>query len=166
MNCRDAEYLILTERDGALDESQRAALVTHLAGCARCRQMHTSLAEAVDAWRVAGAKVQAPDPGVEWEAVRRQIRADTGAVSTRTGRRTTITWLGIPLAAAAALALFFAAGSSWFGGRGTAITSEPQLARAEFVELTGEAASAVVYVDQESGWLVVWAVEGEARGGI
>ena len=37
--------------------------------------------------------------------------------------------------------------------------------RVEFVELTGHDESAVVYVDQESGWLVVWAVAGKPVGG-
>ncbi len=37
-------------------------------------------------------------------------------------------------------------------------------ARADFVELTDGSATPLVYVDRESGWLVVWAVEGESTG--
>ena len=57
----------------------------------------------------------------------------------------------MPLGAAAALAAVAVIGPSWTDDDG------PQaVARAEFVEVSGDASS-VVYVDDKSGWLVVWA---------
>jgi hypothetical protein len=58
-------------------------------------------------------------------------------------------WLGLPLAAAAAVAFVFL----------NPQTSAPETARAEFVETGETAGSTMVYVDKESGWLVVWAAE-------
>lgn len=158
MNCRDAERLIFAERDGALDETQRAALATHLAGCPHCGRVRALLAEAADSWRAAGARVAAPDTGAEWRALRHRMRSVPGGSPVSPRRWPAPAWLGIPLGAAAALALLFTAGPTWFGGRGETGPGQA-IARAEYVELAGDEVSAVVYVDEESGWLVVWAVE-------
>jgi hypothetical protein len=66
----------------------------------------------------------------------------------------------LPLGAAAALAAVAVVGPSWTDDEG------PQaVARAEFVEVSGNASS-VVYVDDKSGWLVVWAsAEPGPKGG-
>jgi hypothetical protein len=67
-------------------------------------------------------------------------------------------WTGLPLAAAAALALVFWAPDDAPTATGEDATfAEAAPAYAEFVEASDNAASTVVYVDQESGWLIVWA---------
>jgi hypothetical protein len=60
MNCREAQDRILTERDGALDQTSRVALAGHLADCAGCRRVRDDLTAAVSAWRAEVANVRVP----------------------------------------------------------------------------------------------------------
>lgn len=150
MNCRASEPLILAERDGVLTSEQHAALTRHLATCPACRQLRDNLAEAMSAVRSDTANVPTPDVEAEWRAVQAKINAP--ASSQRTRRRAApIIWLSAPLAAAAAIALAFLATRSIPG------SSRDAVAQADFVEVADPAATPIVYADQESGWLVVWA---------
>jgi hypothetical protein len=61
--------------------------------------------------------------------------------------------LSLPVGAAAALLV---AGLLWTGSEPK---NEPEaLASAESVDVEDESASVVVFVDEESGWLVVWSL--------
>lgn len=107
--------------------------------------------------KVAATRVVVPDEERAWQDIHREIRA-----TRRTAARA---WwhLGrwvLPLGAAAALAAVALLGPSWTDENGRAA-----VARAEFVEVAGDASS-VVYVDDQSGWLVVWAAaEPGPKGG-
>ena len=81
MNCREAQDRILTERDGALDQTSRVALAGHLADCAGCRRVRDDLTAAVSAWRAEVANVRVPDAEREWHAVRRKIRGGDSAAA-------------------------------------------------------------------------------------
>src|SRR5689334_5149655 len=107
MNCRNAERQIFAERDGALDETQRAALAIHLTGCAGCRQLKVNFATAIESWRSASRMVASPDAEREWLNVRRRIRggAVVGEESEGKRHRQWIAWLALPIGAAAALAI-------------------------------------------------------------
>ena len=151
MNCRSVQRLLSAERDGASAPSGRAALASHLAECADCRRFQTVIAEAPEAWRSSTASVMVPDGERAWQAVRREIRSGgvtTGATSTPWFAR----W-ALPVGAAAALAVVAVVlAPRW---RSVPVTA-PVVARADFVEVGG-ASSPLVYVDDKSGWLVVWA---------
>ena len=156
MNCRAAERHIFAERDGALDETQRAELATHVATCAACRSVRDGLTMAATAWRSDAARVSVPNAEFEWQKVRRQIR---GAPTTST--RSKITWIGLPLAgaaAAAAIGIYLSTGTSTPPPSAkidaTAVQAAPAVAAA-----TPAQPSTVIYVDEKSGWTFVVAAD-------
>ena len=147
MNCHSAQRLLSAEQEGALADGARAELAAHVAHCAGCHQFRVTLGEASESLRIAAARVTVPDEERAWQDVRRELRA---ARSTD-GRR----WWGavrwaLPLGAAAGIAFI------QLGPTGDEQSAVRMVARADFVEVSGDASS-VVYVDDKSGWLVVWA---------
>lgn len=151
MNCHEAESLLLAERDGALSPAQRAGLAGHVAGCAACRQLQGELASALAAWQADVTQVAIPDAAAAWAALRPRLARRPAAPRRKVAP---IIWLAAPLAAAAAIALVFLTTT-----HSVAPTSGPAIARAEFVEPGNANASTMVYVDKDSGWLVVWAAD-------
>jgi anti-sigma factor RsiW len=163
MNCHRAEPLIFAERDRALAADERAILDAHLAACPACRQMRQRLADAADAWRQETAAAPVPDDALVWQAIRRRIRSPTTVDRTaRRAWRPATTWIGLPLAAAAALAVVVVT-SDRFRASSPPHLASP-VAQAEYVEAGDAAASTLVYLDQESGWLIVWAAPPGANG--
>lgn len=160
MNCRSAQPLLSAERDGALSPHERAGLEAHVAGCAECQRFQAAVAKAGGGLRVAAARVKVPDEERAWQDIHREIRAGRPAAAKawwNLGRWT------LPVgAAAAALAVVAVITPNWTGDDAAQETTQvarvgqPQVARAEFVEV-GNDASSMVYVDDKSGWLVVWA---------
>lgn len=158
MNCREAHNRILAERDGALEESSRAALAGHLADCAGCRRVRDDLTATLSAWRTEVANVTVPDAEREWYAVRRRMRGgETGADRPARSRRSLFTWIALPLgaAAAAALALFISPSARF---------DPAPIAHVDSVETPGNNASTLVFVDDKSGWLIVWASDATPTG--
>jgi hypothetical protein len=164
MNCREAQTQIFAERDGALAENERAALVSHVAQCGDCRRIREDLATALAHWKTTAQNTLVPDAEREWHAVRRKIRGGVAAGEVRlTPRRPgLLTWLTVPLAAAGALALALFI-SVPTGPQPEAVT--PQVARAESVEVSGRSASTMVTVDEQSGWLIVRASDVTVKQG-
>jgi anti-sigma factor RsiW len=158
MKCHDAAPLLSAARDGALSTPQRAELERHVAGCAACRQLQDELAAATGAFRADAARVTVPDADEEWRLVRARLRAPTQ--KSRRGLAP-ITWIGVPLAAAAAIAVAFFIGRPAPLGDSMLAGGTTELAHADFVEVTDPNATPIVYADKESGWLVVWAAEGD-----
>jgi hypothetical protein len=155
MNCREAEHHIFAEQDGPLALAQRTALVEHVGQCPMCRRTRATLASALQAWQGSTRGVTVPDSMRAWHDVRRSLRQ--GAVPSRVRRQRTLAWIGAPVAAAAAVVFAFLVN--------TRSTLPRDMARAEFVEVPAENVSTVVFVDDQSGWLVVWASEAGARRG-
>ncbi len=152
MNCRTAEDQIYVERDDALDAAGRRALDEHVQACAACRQKRETLTFAIGAWRTKTAAARVPEAQREWESIRRQIRggASTPANQALPRRRFGLSWLALPLGAAAAIMMAFYA--NW----GPASVSS--IGRNDAVEVSA-ADGSVVFVDDKSGWVVIW--EGE-----
>lgn len=179
MNCRQAESQLLAARDGALAEAAAAELAAHLETCASCRTLQARLHETFEQWQQETAAVPVPDPQTEWFAVRRRLRNETAASNGH------VSWarllrLAAPLTAVAAIALIV-----WSGRPPSSAPLAPELAstgaepsaastdfdgswpemdehfaftaHAEYVETDDADASPFVYVDDESGWLIVWA---------
>jgi len=170
MNCHDAETLMLAEKDGALPDEKRTVLEAHIAGCKSCSHFRDAIAATSHHMRESAQAVSVPDAAREWREIRRRIQAPEPAAPVWARL---LPALGVPLAAAAALAIAFLSAPQWFG-RGdsdpatiatTASTEIVQVAEvawephAEFVEVPGSDDSMVVYLDEPSGWLVVWAVD-------
>jgi anti-sigma factor RsiW len=157
MNCREAEELMFAASDGALDENRRSGLGRHMAACEPCRLLQARLEEAAVAWRLSDAQVAVPDAAKAWYDVRRRIRnGETGANARVSSWRL---WVGIPAASLAALALVAAVALRWTDAHGTTAKSIGETARAEYVEMENPGTSPVVFVDEETGWLVVWSVD-------
>ena len=161
MNCRAIEPLLLAERDGVLTSEQRSALVTHVASCVGCRQLRTTLGEALDNYQADAARIAVPDAAEVW----RELSATLPETTAKPAKRrplAPIIWFGAPLATAAAIAFAF------FLTRPTTTHLEArgpvaENARADYVEAGDASASTLVYVDEESGWLVVWAADSESK---
>lgn len=160
MNCRQAQDHLFADR-GALENDQRAALDAHVATCPACQRINANLTAALTDWRRAAELAPVPDSEREWHAVRRKIRGGAEAGTTGTlapARRRFLPWLALPLGAAAAIAtaLYVASDPTQAPAGGT----HGIVARADFVEAPG-AAQTMVYVDEKSGWLVVYAKDNQ-----
>jgi len=156
MTCRQNENLLSRERDGMLGEAERTQLERHLAECPSCREARATLAAAADAWRRHTAQVAVPDAAGEWHRLRPRLQ-DAEVRTPRRRRIAPVIWFTLPLAAAAALVLTFLPSAP-------PAPENRAVARADFVEAGDSAASTLVYVDKESGWLVVWAEDAAAGG--
>ncbi|MSU48325.1 MAG: zf-HC2 domain-containing protein [Opitutus sp.] len=166
MNCREAQHQIFAIDGRAPDESQRAAFESHVRQCADCRRIREDLSSGLTHWRTAAEKIAVPDADREWHTVRRRIRggAEAPAKSPARPRQNLLLWLSLPLGAAAAVALglFVSPRSSELGANGHRST---QTARADAVEVPGNNASTMVFVDDKSGWLFVWASDAAPKRG-
>ncbi len=166
MNCREAQSHIFVERDNALELNQRAALEGHIAHCGDCQRIRENLAAALETWRTKATHVKIPDAEREWHAVRRRIRggAESGAARTARPRRNVFAWLAVPLGAAAAVALaLFISPETTSSLPGTA--SGGHVSRANSVEVPGNNATTMVFVDDKSGWLFVLASDAAPKQG-
>ncbi|MCC6415777.1 MAG: zf-HC2 domain-containing protein [Opitutaceae bacterium] len=148
MDCRESQHLLTLVQDDALTDDQRATLEQHLTRCPACRAYTVQLRLARE--MVCGDARAFSLPNVEAEIRTVQNRLAQPAPA----RQRTFTpslWLGAPLAAAAVAFIFFS-------GRQPDPTpmAEP-FAQVDYVVTGNPAASTLVYVDQTSGWLVVWA---------
>lgn len=162
MKCSESQRLISAERDRALAEIERAGLEAHLAACAGCRESRARLAAAADAWRAASAAVPTPEVERAWLDIRRAIRGAANPAGGRArSRGSFVSWAAGSLAAAAAMAV--ALFVSWPAQPANPANpasewmAPVEVARAEYVD-AGEGVTPVVYVDDDSGWLVVWTV--------
>lgn len=163
MNCRSAQPLLLVERDGVLTTARHAELASHLAACASCRQFRADLAGALDAVRADVRAVPLPDIDAEWRAVQAKINNGASAPASRPAKRrlAPVVWFGAPLAAAAAVALAFFVNRPMSPPLPTTANGGEIAAHADYVEVADPNASPIIYIDKESGWLVVWAESAE-----
>jgi hypothetical protein len=173
MNCRDNESLILAERDGALTNAQLTARSDHFAACPACRKLRHDLAVSLEAYKSSIYGGDVADADEAWRQLRGRLRETDNPARKRP--LPSVVWFGAPLAAAAALAFsfFLSRPPTDAPSVDMAVALPPSplhdpsiIAGADFVEAGDPNASTLVYVDKESGWLVVWATENntETRG--
>ena len=163
MKCRDIEPLLLAERDGVLTTEQHTALARHVAACPACRQFRANLTEAALYLKTDAANVAVPDTTQAWRDLRGQLSGEKNHPGKKRPLAPVI-WFAAPLAAAAAFAF------AYLGPRPqpTAPLASAPAPRAEIVNNDNLGAddsnvSTMAYVDQESGWLVVWATTPDAQ---
>ncbi len=145
---REAENLLFAERDRPLTEAERRQLEQLLAAHPELNKTRATLSAAAEAWRARTTAIPTPDSQRAWQDLQRTLRQSAAEKQKRWPAL--LAWSALPLAAAAALVLTFSPTTP-------ATVAPSQLARADFVEAGDANASTVVYVDQESGWLIVWA---------
>ena len=162
MNCHEAQNALFADRDAPLAPGARTALEAHVAGCSECQRVRQGLEAAFSGWRQQAATTPVPDADREWHAVRRRIRgAESGGETKRP--RWGFNWLALPLsAAAAALAVALYLNPSALTSPEAAAPGSAQVARIQNTA-TDLGASNLVFVDDKSGWLVVWASEAGAK---
>jgi len=166
MNCRDSESLLLAERDGVLTDDQRAALSDHVAACPACAQLRASLSTALAAYKTDLTTIPVPDVDEAWRDLRAKLHEAVDK-SSRKRPLAPVIWFGASLAAAAAIAfaVFVSRPVTPAPLPGLANTPPPPLhdpsviAGADYVEAGDPDASVMVYVDKDSGWLVVWVAD-------
>lgn len=162
MHCRDIENLVLAANDGTLTDDQRAVVAKHVAACPACRQLQARVHAALSAYRADAMRVTVPDPGEEWL----RLRARLGKGQTAPKRALApVVWLGSALAAAAAIVFAFLSPKPQPVAPVVYSPDNEVVAEAEFVEAGNINASTMVYLDKESGWLVVWATDENAPAG-
>ncbi|MBL9190339.1 MAG: zf-HC2 domain-containing protein [Opitutaceae bacterium] len=153
MNCREVQSELFADTEGTPANPRRAEVSAHVAHCAACQKVRDDLSAALAAWRSDVAQVRVPDAELEWHAVRRRIRGGGVPASSRSWQKWTA-WLGLPLAAAAAAALVFVSRPTQVG---VPVLPVGEFVHAENIEAPGNNASTMVFVDDKSGWLIVWA---------
>ncbi len=159
--CRKIEPLLLSEPDGVLNPAELAELESHVAGCEACRRQRDLLSAVSSSLKKSSEALPVPSPHEEWMTLRDRIRGERGAH--KGNNRWSRPWLrwGVPAlsfgtAAAVACILYLRAPSP-------APFLRVTIARAEYVQ-SENAESTLVYVDQESGWLIVWADAPDSLG--
>ena len=170
MNCRDIESLILTERDGTLTEAQLASLSVHVASCPTCAEFRSDLSATISDYKAVAARIKIPDVDEAWLDLRVRLQEEKSN-SPRKRPAAPVLWLAVPLAVAAAIALAFfvnrPARPTPTPSAEVAFTPPPYdpstIAGADFVEAGDPNASTLVYVDKDSGWLVVWATDVDTK---
>jgi anti-sigma factor RsiW len=161
MNCRDLEPLLSAERDGVLTAGERSSLDSHVASCPACAELKKSFSKGMDAFKNEVVTVSVPDADEAWQKLRVTLN-DSGARAGKRGPLTPLLWFAAPLAAAAAIAFAFFNPTPTAQPEGETVTAASGVAQAEYVEPGDAKASTIVYVDKDSGWLVVWATDGDS----
>jgi anti-sigma factor RsiW len=137
---------------------RRPALDAHLAGCADCRRHHDELSAALASLKANDLRIQTPDAKAEWLLLSARLN-QSAQPRPRTWRTPDHKWAAIwsTGALAACLALAFLLNRGGHPGDETTLAQVPAPARADYVELGDATATPVVYLDQDTGWLIVWA---------
>jgi len=161
MNCRDSERLLFAERDGALTDEQRAVLDQHVAACPACQRTRREIADAMEVFRSDAINVATPDADEAWRRLRAELANQTSRNRPKT-KLAPIIWIGGSLAAAATVAFAFVGSRPSAKPTVAPTAPAPEVAQAEYVEPGDAKASTMVYVDKDSGWLVVWATDVDA----
>jgi len=148
--CRDITDLLIAEPDAALPPAELARIEAHVATCEACRRQRALLAAVPGLLREATTALATPDKDEAWGEVRARIRQADPERRRIAPRARYYAW-GVSVAAAAVVAFAVLLTLRWSDAPATAL-----VAQAEFVQSDGSG-STLVYVDQESGWLIVWA---------
>ena len=166
MNCQEAELLISQSLDGELDSpASQSLLQEHLESCPACRNR-------AQTWRNFGQfmrqdEISAPPPAeAAWREIRREIQSGESPraeeIPGKTATASPWFWRA-PAAMAALLALslglYFVLPSSKENA-----TAYADATVVEFMETEIPGAGTLVYVDEDSGWTILWVVEPAAEG--
>ncbi len=155
MKCTECTRLILSEGGVPPSPGWQDEVAAHVAACPDCRRLQADLAMMRASWRADTAQVAIPDENAAWE----KLRPLLSQPAKRTPRRLApLLWISAPLAAAAAFAFVMLNPAAPTAGENSIAV------HADYVEAGNPAASTMVYVDKESGWLVVWAVDSGTSG--
>ncbi len=155
MNCKQAQEWISRDIDGELHTADQEILTQHLIQCPDCRQIRDHWMKASQLLKQT-AQVKIPDAEETWQEIRSQLnQPKIASQSNLLPFPSIIRWVS---AAAAIIAISL-------GIR--FLLQEPPLEtyafqnEVEFVETDIPDSSPAVYVDDESGWTIVWIFESQ-----
>ncbi len=157
MNCLKAEKWLSQKLDGELSLSRVEQLGRHLETCERCRSLDR-------VWSGIAIEPAETAPSAEqmWQDVQRDIRI---APSGRNKSAFLAGWQPAwSFAAVAVLMVAVLAGLLFnpFQNSSNLATAFPGN-NVEFLETGLPGASSVVYVDEDTGWTVIWVVEADTE---
>jgi hypothetical protein len=155
MKCTECNHLILSEGGVSPSPGWQDEVAAHVAACPDCRRLQANLATMRETWKADTAQVAIPDENLAWEELRPLLSQPTWQTKRRLAP---LLWISAPLAAAAALAFVL------LNPAAPAVSESAMMVRADYVEAGNPAASTMVYVDKDSGWLVVWAADSGSSG--
>ncbi len=155
MKCTECTRLILSEGGAPPSPGWQDEVAAHVAACPECRRLQADLATMRVTWRADTAQVAIPDENAAWE----ELRPLLSQSAKRTPRRLApLLWISAPLAAAATFAIVL------LNPAVPTVSESAMAVHADYVEAGNPAAATMVYVDKESGWLVVWAADAGTSG--
>ncbi len=157
MNCHSVQDQLTRAADGATPASDQAAIAAHLSACSECQRFAETLRRLPDWIAEEVASHPVPDAEEMWREVQAQIQTPP-----KPRKVAPIVWLTAPLAAAAALVFAFLPQRN---APDSSVIADNQIVQVDYVEVEDPDATAMVYVDNESGWLVVWADDPAANRG-
>lgn len=163
MNCRTIQEQLMRATDRETASIQPSAIDAHVRTCASCQQFVASLETASAAIQADADAATVPTADAMWASVRSRLN-ETGKAEKQPRKVAPIIWIAAPLAAAAALAFAIFPGKP-LAPQQVAAASVPQSSQVNYVETTDPNATTMVYVDKQSGWLVVWADDPSANRG-
>ena len=154
MNCLASQKQLLRAQDEALHDQQHSTLAAHLSSCPQCSEFEASLRQISADIKNEAASVPVPDADETWQGIQSRLQP-TGESETTSKRFAPLIWITAPLAAAAAFAFAFLPSHSTSDFDSVAM-SEASATQVDYVETDNPNATTMVYVDNQSGWLVVW----------
>jgi len=161
MNCHTAQDQLLRAADGGLAATQQTALNAHVESCATCQHYAESLNSLPKLLRHDAESVPVPDADQMWSDVSSRLNAPEMQKS-KSRKIAPIIWLTAPLAAAAALLFAFLPQQN---DEAAPAIAGANIVQVDYVEIEDPDSTAMIYVDKESGWLVVWADDPSVNSG-
>lgn len=157
MNCKQAQEWISREMDGELHTVDQIVLEKHLMQCPACKKVKEHWMSASQLLKQT-ADVKIPDATDVWAEIRSQIEKEK-----LTSRNTLFPFPALLKWTSAAAAIIAVTLGIRF------MTPEPAEIFAfqnevEFVETDLSDSSPVVYIDEESGWAIVWILQSLDEG--
>ena len=155
MNCRIIQDNLTHAADGVLSASQQATVAAHVKSCAACRQFTEKLDAIPKLLQNEVDSVSLPDADEMWDKISAKLNTTNEQPTKSKSRKVApIIWLTAPLAAAAALFFAFLPQQK---NEAAPIIAASDMVLVDYVEIEDPDSTAMLYVDKQSGWLVVWA---------
>ena len=157
MKCDRAEKLLSASLDGELDAQDLLPLRDHLDRCPRCRAARME-------WQSYGEHLKSAPlpitPGLKgaWNDIRQRMRQDEKPRRWKPAYPFPMYWVSAAALLVVTMGIFFL-----YPGDPAPTDSKifAMAENVEFVETSIPGATPVVYMDDASGWTVVWIVEAE-----
>jgi len=153
MNCRIIQDNLTHAADGGLSASQQATVAAHVKSCAACRQFAEKLDAIPELLQNEADSVSLPAADEMWDEISAKLNTPHEQ-PTKSRKVAPIIWLTAPLAAAAALFFTFLPQQK---NAAAPLIAASDMVQVDYVEIEDPDSTAMVYVDKQSGWLVVWA---------